>query len=54
MKEFTKEVASLFEGLKHIDENGIEYWSARELYPYLGYNQWRGFFGIIPLSVVTQ
>ena len=41
--ELTKEVASLFESLKHINENGVEYWSARELYPHLGYTQWRRF-----------
>ena len=43
MNELTKEVASLFESLKHMNENGVEYWSARELYPYLGYTQWRRF-----------
>ena len=43
MNELTKEVASLFENLRHVDESGVEYWSAREIYPYLGYNQWRGF-----------
>ena len=41
--ELTKEVASLFESLKHVNEDGVEYWSARELYPYLGYTQWRRF-----------
>lgn len=41
--ELTKEVASLFESLKHINEDGVEYWSARELYPHLGYTQWRRF-----------
>ena len=43
MNELTKEVASLFESLRHTDENGVEYWSAREIYTYLGYNQWRRF-----------
>ncbi len=43
MNELTKEVASLFESLKHVNEDGVEYWSARELYPYLGYTQWRRF-----------
>ena len=43
MNELTKEVASLFESLKHGNEDGVEYWSARELYPYLGYTQWRRF-----------
>lgn len=41
--QLTKEVASLFERLKHVNENGVEYWSAREIYPHLGYTQWRGF-----------
>ncbi len=29
-----------FEGIKKIDENGIEYWEARELLPLLGYEKW--------------
>lgn len=29
-----------FEGIKKIDENGIEYWNARELLPLLGYEKW--------------
>lgn len=29
-----------FEGIKKIDENGIEYWEARELLPLLGYKRW--------------
>ena len=41
--ELTKEVASLFESLKHINEEGVEYWSARELYPHLGYARWQRF-----------
>ncbi len=28
-----------FESIKKIDENGIEYWNARELLPLLGYNK---------------
>ncbi|MFH0792030.1 MAG: DNA damage-inducible protein D [bacterium] len=30
-----------FEGIKKIDENGIEYWEARELLPLLGYESWQ-------------
>ena len=41
--ELTKEVASLFESLRHVNEDGVEYWSARELYPYLGYARWQRF-----------
>lgn len=43
MNELTKEVAPLFENLRHVNESGAEYWSAREIYPYLGYTQWRRF-----------
>lgn len=29
-----------FEDIKRIDENGVEYWMARELMPVLGYEKW--------------
>lgn len=29
-----------FEDIKKIDENGVEYWDARELMPLLGYKRW--------------
>lgn len=42
----TKEITSLalhrdFENIKKTDENGIEYWEARELMPFLGYENWQ-------------
>ena len=36
-----------FEDIKHIDENGIEYWYARELQIVLSYKEWRKFEGVI-------
>lgn len=30
-----------FESIKKVDENGIEYWQARELMPLLGYEKWQ-------------
>jgi len=30
-----------FEEIKKVDENGIEYWEARELLPILGYSNWQ-------------
>lgn len=41
----TNEITSLsprkgFENIKKIDENGVEYWEARELMPLLGYKKW--------------
>lgn len=32
-----------FESIKKLDENGIEYWTARELIQLLGYSEWRAF-----------
>src|SRR5689334_1331197 len=32
-----------FESLKKLNRHGVEYWSARELQPCLGYSQWRRF-----------
>src|SRR4030043_1611994 len=29
-----------FEDIKKVDENGVEYWKARELMPVLGYLKW--------------
>ena len=36
-----------FEDIKHINENGIEYWYARELQKVLDYTEWRKFEGVI-------
>ncbi len=36
-----------FESIKHSDENGIEFWSARELFPLLGYSTWQKFEEVI-------
>jgi len=43
-KEYTEK---LFEDIKHIDENGSEYWLARELQLVLNYKEWRKFEGVI-------
>src|SRR6266487_1882525 len=34
---------SPFDGIRHEDEHGKEYWSARELYRVLGYTRWEKF-----------
>ena len=36
-----------FEAIKKIDENGVEYWEARELMPLLGYEKWDNFENVI-------
>ena len=36
-----------FESIKHIDENGVEFWFARELQIVLEYKEWRKFENVI-------
>ena len=36
-----------FEDIKHIDENGVEFWYARELQLVLNYKEWRKFENVI-------
>ena len=36
-----------FDQIKHVDEEGMEYWSARELQGVLEYTEWRKFKGVI-------
>ena len=42
-----------FESIKHIDENGDEYWLARELAPVLEYAQWRNFLKVIDRAALA-
>lgn len=43
-EDYTNET---FEDIKHIDENGKEYWEARELQLVLDYKEWRKFENVI-------
>ena len=36
-----------FEDIQHMDENGVEFWYARELQRVLNYKEWRKFEGVI-------
>ncbi len=36
-----------FENIKKIDENGVEYWEARELMPLLEYDKWSNFENVV-------
>ena len=42
-----------FEDIKHIDENGIEFWYARELMPVLQYAKWQNFKKIIEKAMIA-
>ena len=46
MKEINENNKS-FEDIKHIDENGVEFWYGRELMPVLQYSNWQNFEKII-------
>ena len=41
----------IFEDIKHVDENGYEYWLARELQKVLDYKEWRKFKGVIGKAI---
>ncbi len=41
----------VFENIKHFDEFGSEYWSARELMLLLGYIKWQKFYDVINKSI---
>ncbi|MBR3116264.1 MAG: DNA damage-inducible protein D [Bacilli bacterium] len=43
MNEISNYSEDVFERIKHIDENGREYWEARELQDVLAYKEWRKF-----------
>lgn len=47
MKNLTNYNGKTFEDIRHIDENGNEYWLARELKDVLDYTEWRKFEGVI-------
>jgi len=42
-----------FESLRHVDENGVEYWLARELQPVLEYDEWRNFKRVIEKAMTA-
>lgn len=52
MKNIDKNNKS-FEDIKHIDENGIEFWYARELMHILQYSNWQNFEKIIKKAKIS-
>lgn len=42
-----------FEDIKHIREDGSEYWSARELAPALEYTKWENFQNVISRAMIA-
>ena len=46
-KEISKQQAGLFEKIRNVDENGNEFWMARQLSKLLDYSDFRNFAGVI-------
>ncbi len=44
MEEIIEYTEKVFENIKNIDEEGNEYWLARDLQIVLQYKEWRKFF----------
>ena len=42
---------TIFESIKHVDDDGNEYWYARELQKVLEYTEWRKFNGVIEKAI---
>ena len=53
MKEIEEYNDKIFDNIKHVDENGCEYWSARELAKILEYKDWRNFQKVIDKAVLS-
>lgn len=50
-KEISKKVLSIFEQIKHTDENGNEFWMARQLAKALEYTDFRNFSSVIAKAI---
>ena len=51
MNELVKINETIFESIKHVDDDGNEYWYARELQKVLEYTEWRKFVGVIKKTI---
>ena len=51
MNELEKINETTFESIKHFDDEGYEYWYARELQKVLEYTEWRKFVGVIKKAI---
>jgi len=53
MNELSTQQKKLFDDIKHIDENGNEYWLARELQTILQYAKWENFHKVIKTAQIA-
>lgn len=53
MNELSTQQKKLFDDIKHVDENGNEYWLARELQGVLQYAKWENFHKVIKTAQIA-
>ncbi len=53
MNELERNQQKLFEEIRHVDENGQEYWLARELQGALQYAKWENFHKVIKTAQIA-
>jgi DNA-damage-inducible protein D len=53
MSNLNAEEYKNFEAIKHVDENGVEFWLARELAPILEYVRWENFSKVIDRAMLA-
>ena len=53
MNKIIEKTENLFEDIKHINEEGGEYWSARELQKVLQYSKWENFHKVIKQAMIS-
>lgn len=53
MSDLNAEEYKSFEGIKHIRENGTEFWYARELAKVLDYTEWRNFQKVVDRAILA-
>lgn len=53
LNQNNNEGESLFDSIRHFDEQGNEFWNAKELMPLLDYKQWRSFQDTIERAKIT-
>ena len=53
MSDVTRNKLMIFEDAKRVDENGNEFWYARELMVLLGYGRWANFEKVVMKAIVS-
>ena len=53
MNELENINETIFESIKHVDDDGNEYWYARELHKVLEYKRWDKFYNVIESAQVA-